>query len=138
MLLETDIIGSPYDIEVFPGEISSTKSFTSISDEDLQELEAGSTYLFTVYLVDIYSNALTNGDQQIEILAEYEDHSEWPSPIDIPDLYNWQALYGANIAGITTKNQDGSYQGQLTLYRAGTFQLYVKINRQHVIDSPWT
>lgn len=33
---------------------------------------------------------------------------------------------------------DGTYQGQLTLYRAGTFTLSVKVNGQHVKDSPWS
>lgn len=101
-------------------------------------MHAGRTYLFTVDLLDIYSNAMSLADERIEILAEYQDHTEWPSPIGIPDLQNWQALYGTNIAGVATNNKDGSYQGQLTLYRAGLYQLSVKINDQHVVDSPWT
>ncbi len=46
---------------------------------------------------------------EIEILALYQDHDDWLSPIGIPDLYQWQRVYGTDTAGIATNNGDGSY-----------------------------
>lgn len=68
---------------MLPGEISSANSFTSIESAQIQSLKAGSTYLFAISLLDIYQNALQDGDNssEIQILAEYESHSDWPSPI---------------------------------------------------------
>jgi hypothetical protein len=83
---------------------------------------------------------LIDGDNQneIQIIAIYQDNSDWSSPIGIPDLFNWQKVYGSNIVGISTNNGNGSYQGQLTLYRAGIFKLNITVNGQHVKSSPWS
>lgn len=72
-LLGVDVSGSPYNIVVLPGEISSLDSYTTIISAELLELEAGITYLFTLQLVDIYRNLLIAGNHgsEIEILALY-------------------------------------------------------------------
>ena len=57
-----DIKGSPYEIEVLPGEISSALSHTTITTEQLSLIEAGETYLFTIQLVDIFGNKLIKGN----------------------------------------------------------------------------
>jgi hypothetical protein len=72
-------------------------------------IEAGVTYLFNIQLVDIYSNHLIAGKKAISILAVYQNSDAWPSPIGIPDLLNWQWIYGQDIAGIASSNNDGSY-----------------------------
>lgn len=133
------ISGSPYAVTVRPGEISSAKSFTSINQADLLTFEAGITYLFSLQMVDIYGNLLIDGnaETEVEILATYENHSNWPSPIGIVDLENWSAIFGSNIAGIASSNNDGSYTCQVTIYRAGSFRLNVKINGWNVLNSPW-
>lgn len=124
---------------MLPGEVSSSNSLTSIQSGDLLEFQAGTTYLFTIYLRDIYDNALLTGDSEseIKIQAVYVNHNDWPSPIGATDLHNWEVLYGRNIVGLASDNQDSTYQGQLTIYRAGYFSLNVMINGQHVINSPW-
>ena len=112
-LLGTDLSGSPYSLTVLPGEISSLKSNTveTVDSTVLAELEAGVTFLFDVQLVDIYSNDLISGQNgnEIEILALYEHHDAWPSHIAIPDYLNWEAVYGADIVGLSSDNNDGSY-----------------------------
>lgn len=64
----------------------------------------------------------------IKILAIYESHDEWPSPIRIDDLHNWRQLYGLDVVGLASDNQDSTYAAQLTIYRAGSFVLEVTIN----------
>ena len=133
------ISGSPYTVTVRPGEISSAKSYTTIKNADLLAFEAGITYLFSLQMVDIYGNLLIDGnaETEVEIFATYEDHSNWPSPIGIVDLENWAAIFGSNIAGIASTNNDGSYTCQVTIYRAGSLHLNVKINGWNVLNSPW-
>ena len=49
------------------------------------------TYFFTLTTKDIYGNLeISSYDTtEIEIIAEYVDHINWPSPIGIPDITNW-------------------------------------------------
>ena len=72
------------------------------------------------------------------MLAVYENHDSWPSPIGIADSADWQATYGTDIAGIAIDSGDGSYACQLTLYRAGQFYIDVKISQVHVAGSPYS
>ena len=107
---------------------------------DIEALEAGLTYFFTVQAVDIYgaSHYTSVPDLDIEITAIYVDHDSWPSPIAIDDAADWQSTYGTNIAGIAIDNNDGSYAGQITIYRAGEFYIDVKINSSHIAGSPYS
>jgi hypothetical protein len=47
-LLEEDILGSPYELVVIPGEIGSLNSYTTVTDEEIEAIVAGTTYLFTI------------------------------------------------------------------------------------------
>ena len=78
-------------------------------------------------MVDIYGNLLISGNEEseVDIIANLIDSNSWPSPIAIPNLTNWQAIYGTNIAGIASTNNDGSYTCQITIFRAGSFNLDV-------------
>lgn len=70
----TDIVGSPFNLVVTPGEISSALSRTSIiSDAQIDKMVAGTTYRFDIQLVDLYNNNLIDGEdaQKIEIKALY-------------------------------------------------------------------
>lgn len=118
-----DIKGSPFDLEVLPGEISPSKSFTTVTAEAISQMVAGTTYRFTTQLVDIYGILLIGGEntQEIEIRANYLNHDEWPSPIGVADMTDWAFIYGRDIIGISSNNKDGSYLSQLTIYRAGAF-----------------
>jgi len=60
-----DIKGSPYNVKVQAGEVSSSNSFTSIKDADLLNIVAGQTFLFRVNLVDIYGNAKSSAKEVI-------------------------------------------------------------------------
>ena len=70
----TDIVGSPFNLVVTPGEISAALSRTSIiSDAQIDKMVAGTTYRFDIQLVDLYNNNLIDGEdtQKIEIKALY-------------------------------------------------------------------
>ena len=69
-------------------------------------------------------------------MADYISHTDWPSPIGISDAKDWQAIYGANIAGIAIDNNDGTMTGQVTVYRAGTFALNIRVNNIQISESP--
>lgn len=137
--LYVHVVGSPYTLKVQPGEVAPANCDTSVVASDLLDIESGNTYRFTINLRDIYNNNLLVGDAKsvIKILAIYEDHSEWPSPIAIDDLYNWDQLFGVDVVGLASDNLDGTYHAQLTVYRAGSYSLEVTINDQHVQGSPW-
>lgn len=56
---------------------------------------------------DIYGNLIgteteTNAETEVTIMALYQNHDDWTSPISSADLENWQQIYGTNIAGIAT------------------------------------
>jgi hypothetical protein len=82
---ELPILGSPFTVEVLPGEISPAKSFTSIESAEIHTLISGITYLFDLSMKDIYDNSLVAGGDQtkISIVATHKDHDDWGSPIGI-------------------------------------------------------
>jgi len=71
------------------------------------------------------------------VIATYLDHTQWPSPISIPDLTDWKSTYGENIAGIALDNGDGTYAAQLTIYKAGRFRLNIRVNTLDIKNSPF-
>ena len=79
---------------------------------------------------------MTDDALDVAIMADYTDHDDWPSPIAIPDAADWQAVYGSNIAGIALDNNDGTMKGQVTIYRAGTYTLNIRVNSIHITASP--
>ena len=76
-------------------------------------------------------------------MALYQDHNEWRSErTGVPDLEDWQEIYGEDIAGLAVFNNrsaavpDSSYTGQFTIYRAGNYEIRVMINGVDVKASP--
>lgn len=54
---------------------------------------------------------MKDDDVNVAIMVNYVNHNEWPSPISIPDLSDWQAVLGSDITGIATDNNDGTMTG---------------------------
>lgn len=133
------LVDSPWDLVVATGEIEPTTSITDISTTPAASFEAGMTQFFVVTTYDIYTNLMTDGsaDPQFEIIAEYVS-TTYTSPISIADYTNWQQIYGEDVAGIASDNGDGTYNCQVTMYRAATFNLNVKINNEDVDSSPFS
>ena len=139
-LLGGQVVNSPFTAIVYPGEIKPPFCTSTITGPEIAALEAGLTYFFTIQAVDIYGTLhyASVPDMEIEIIAVYDHHSTWPSPIAVPDATAWESIYGTDIAGIAIDNSDGSYAGQITIYRAGEFSILIRINSIDIMDSPYS
>ena len=74
----------------------------------------------------------------VTVTADYDNHDNYPSPIGIVDLSNWQTTYGTSISGSAPDNNDGTMIGTLTILRAGTYTLTVLVDDVDVITSPFS
>jgi hypothetical protein len=138
------ISGSPWTTIVAPGEIAPIQSNHSITTLPM-DLTAGITMFFTITTKDMYSNLIKDkrDNTTVTINATYTDHNDWLSPLPgVPDLYDWERIYGRDIAGLAIFNNrsnsepHSSYTAQLTIFRAGKYSLDIMINGKHVIASP--
>lgn len=57
----------------------------------------------------------------IDVIAEFLNANAFVSPIGMADIPNWQILYGINVAGAVQDNTDGTYIGQITVFKAASF-----------------
>lgn len=114
-------------MQTLPGEISPAKSFHSIPTTTVT-ITAGITYFFQITTKDLYENLIRTmrNNTEVTIMALYKDHNDWRSErTGVPDLQDWQEIYGEDIAGLAVFNNrsaavpDSSYTGQFTIYRAG-------------------
>ena len=55
-LIGSQILGSPFEAVVYPGEVKSSLCYSSVDAVEITELRAGITYFFTITFVDIYGN----------------------------------------------------------------------------------
>lgn len=47
-------------------------------------------------------------------------------------------MYGINVAGAVQDNTDGTYIGQITVFKAASFKLHVSINGSEFQSSPFS
>jgi Filamin/ABP280 repeat len=137
-LLGLPIKGSPFTVNIIPGEVSPLNSITNLGLAPLT-IRAGMTKFFTVTTYDLYGNLEVESysDTQVAIFAAYVDHTTYASPIGVPDLANWGFVYGKDVSGIALDRSDGTYASQYTIFRAGRFALSVKVNNVDVKLSPY-
>lgn len=131
-----EIFGSPWTVEIIAGDMSPFTSIASVSAPI--NMIAGYTYFFDIQAKDIYGNLLTEGDAFIDIFADFVDDSAYDSQIGVPDLVGWENIYGKNVAGAVQDNQDGTYEGQVTVFRAGEFSLSIELFGEEFLNSPFT
>ena len=74
----------------------------------------------------------------VSVVADYLDHNSYLSPIGVPDLPNWDLIYGFSIQGSATDNGDGTMAASVTVKRAGSYLLTVLVNGADVIGSPYS
>ena len=74
----------------------------------------------------------------VTVTATYVNHDNYPSPISVVDLTNWQTTYGTSISGSASDNNDGTMTGTVAIQRAGTYTLTVQIDSVNVIGSPYS
>ena len=137
-LLGVSISGSPFTVMISTGNLSATESTSTISAPI--NIDAGSTYLFSIITKDLYGSSITTSGQstQIAIMAYFQNANAFTSPISVADLTNWQQIYGLNIAGAVQNLGTGTYVGQVTIFMAGEFTLNVKINDIEMTGSPFS
>ena len=138
----TAIQGSPFTVEIIPGEVDPLQSFTDLAGAPT--LLAGTAHDFTITFVDLWGNIHTDAmadetaaGMTVSLVADYVNHDNYPSPIGVADLTDWQTIYGTSITGTTTDNGDGTMTGSVTIERAGTYTLTVQIDDSDVIGSPF-
>jgi hypothetical protein len=97
-------------------------------------VKAGSTKFFTITTYDLYGNLEVSSynTTDVSIYAQWVQSNAYVSPLSLPDLANWDTIYGKDVSGIALDNGDGTYASQFTIYRAGTFTLGIQIDRQDV------
>ena len=67
--------------------------------------------------------------------AEYNNHDEWTSPIEVEDDPHWETTYGTTIQGSYVDNNDWTLTAALAIYRAGNYTISVRIDGVEVIKS---
>lgn len=60
------------------------------------------------------------------------------SPIGVPDITDWENLYGRDVAGALLDKRDGTYTGQVTVFKAGDFKLSIQYDRVEFSNSPFS
>jgi hypothetical protein len=100
------ISGSDWTLIVSPGALKPSECSHSIASTPVTVI-AGATYFFTLTTRDMHANlAKTRRDgTDISIQALYVDHNSWSSPLAaVPDLTDWERVYGRDIAGLAVFN----------------------------------
>ena len=133
----TSIKSSPYTLVVTPGDIDPKKCTSDLSA--IPSMKAGETLTMNIISKDIYGNTKTTGGiTDIKIIAEFQNANSFTSPISAPDLDNWDKIYGKTISGTFSDNNDGSYGGQITIFKAASYLLSITINSILISSSPVT
>ena len=139
-LLGESIYQSPWTVTIEPGEVSPPLCITTLATMPMPlTFVAGMTKFFLINTFDVYGNRIYKSYKgtKVTIKAAYIDNLAYPSPLGLPDITNWAQIYGKDIAGISMDNGDGTYTGQITIYRAGKFSLSIMIDDLHVAGSPY-
>lgn len=137
------VSGSGYTLTVYPGQIRQTSCYTNVSGSPSRV--AASAYTYTISFVDLWNNLhyQTLSDEIsrgmiVSVFADYINHSNYPSPIGIPDLSGWATTYGTRVTGSASDTNNGKMTASLTIRRAGTYRLYTKIDNTNVAGSPFS
>ena len=72
----------------------------------------------------------------VAVIADYNNHFDWSSPIGVADFFNWQSVYGISIIGTAIDKNDGTMTGSLIIKRAGAYTLSITVNGAHIKGSP--
>jgi hypothetical protein len=58
---------------------------------------------------------MTDDGLNVVVTADYVNHDDWPSPIGVEDLTDWQTIYGTTIIGAATDNNNGKMTGSVNI-----------------------
>ena len=75
----------------------------------------------------------------VTVVADYDNHDNWQSPISIPDLTTWTTDYGTSINGASLlAASDGTVSETVPIVWAGTYTVTVEVDGTNVVGSPYT
>ena len=130
-LLGEPIKDSPFSVIVSTGDISAEYSIVTIDLDANSEIsiDAGKTKLFTIDSYDLFGSDITTGghSDDITIMATFTAGTEPQSPISEPFSSDWELASVTQVAGVVQDLGDGTYTGQITTRKAGTYTLDVLI-----------
>ena len=135
-----EIKNSPFDVTVHIGEPSPTNS-KIVGITFPYTGTAGINTEFTIELYDILNNKYTEEPEKdpiITVVAKYQNSNSYTSPLNVPDLPNWETLIGKNFAGVVTSLSDGTYKVKLNVLKAGSFNVEVAIKGVALQNSPFS
>lgn len=64
----------------------------------------------------------------VRVTATWVNHDNYLSPILVPDMDNWQSVYGKVITGSTVDANDGTLTASIMIYRAATYRLNIDVD----------
>ena len=79
---------------------------------------------------------MTDDNLLVAVNAIYKNHNDWPSPIGVADLTDWQTIYGTSISGTAIDKDNGTMTGSVIIKRAGIYTLSITVNGFHIKNSP--
>ena len=137
-LAGVSISGSPFTVIVLTGEPSAAQTTTNLTLP--ASTVAGTTFFFDITLKDLFGSIITAGKQSnvISIMAYFQSDSLFNSPISVPNLANWEILNGKDIAGVVQDQGSGIYNGQVTILKAATFTIDIRVNDVQISGSPFS
>ena len=74
----------------------------------------------------------------VKVLAEYVNHDEWSSPIEVEDDETWLTTQGTSVLASLTDNNDGTISASLNIDHAADYTLSILVDNTNVINSPHT
>ena len=90
----TTVNGSGYQMTVYPGQVDPGQCYTDLTGSPTQTAAVAFTY--KIQFIDLWGNVhyqTMNDDiaagMTVEVVADYENHDNWPSPIGVDDDPSW-------------------------------------------------
>jgi len=114
--------------------------YSDIPTSSIPEQTANVAFDYKINFVDKYGNlhflTMLDDNLSVAVNAVYNNHNNWPSPIEVADLTDWQTIYGTSISSTANDNNDGTMSGSVIIKRAGTYTLSITVNGVHIKNSP--
>ena len=117
--LPTEIYGSPFTVFVYPCVFDPYRCYSDVPLSNIPAKIANVAYNYKINFVDLYGNqhfqTMINENLTVIVRADYENHNDWLSPINVADLTDWQTIYSTSILGTASDKNDGTMTGSVTI-----------------------
>ena len=130
------IKNNPIELTVLFGDVSEV--YSTISNLDTSDKTAGLTFNFQINLYDVMNNKYSTEptiDPDITLIANCLNSNNYQSPLNIIDP---NLNLADNYAGNAESNSDGTYKLSMTILKAGTYEMYIYINKKKITNTPYS